>query len=654
MTEPQSKNLPRCVSLTLSMLKALAGLPRAARRLIALVMDMVLCVLSVWLAFSIRLGVWDVQSAPIVIVTGVALVSWLIAARWCGVYRSIIRFAGGRTMIDLAMACLLLSLSMITLCVFLGLVGVPRTIGVLQPMIFMLLLALSRIAIRYALIDILHVAQKNKGLKVAIYGAGGAGQQLGFAIRHDGNMSLVCYLDDDEAVSGHRIDGVRIYGTDDIGQLVQSLALDEIFLALPSVSRSRRLEIVEELKAHSVRVRSLPSLANIIDGKVSIRDLREVQVEELLGRDPVPPDEALLGGEMTGKVVMVSGAGGSIGSELCRQILARHPRKLVLVENSEFALYSILTELEEGADPAAGTTFIPELADISDGGVARRLMDRHRPQTVLHAAAYKHVPLVEANPISGLRNNVFGTYHCCIEAERAGVSRFILVSTDKAVRPTNVMGASKRMCELILQARAQEAAGTIFSMVRFGNVLGSSGSVVPRFRAQISAGGPVTLTHRDVTRFFMTIPEAAQLVLQAGAMAKGGEVFVLDMGQPIRIIDLARAMVQLSGCTVRDANNPDGDIAIEEVGLRPGEKMYEELLLGDNPQPTDHSRIMHAQEARLGWDELSLMLAELHEAIEAGDTDRAMAVVCRAVPDYAHPDHSVVAESFSQLRSMGG
>ena len=654
MIEPQSKDLPRVVSLILSALKALAGLPRAGRRLIALVMDMALCVITVWLAFSIRLGVWDVQSTPIVIVTGVALVCWLVAARWCGVYRSIIRFAGGRTMIDLAMACLLLSLPMITLCVFLGLVGVPRTIGVLQPMIFMLLLALSRIAIRYALIDILHVAQKNKGLKVAIYGAGGAGQQLGFAIRHDGNMSLVCYIDDDEAVSGHRIDGVRIYGTDDIGRLVQSLALDEIFLALPSVSRSRRLEIVEELKAHSVRVRSLPSLANIIDGKVSIRDLREVQVEELLGRDPVPPDEALLSGEITGKVVMVSGAGGSIGSELCRQILARHPRKLVLVENSEFALYSILTELEEGADPAAGTTFVPELADVSDGAVARRLMDRHRPQTVLHAAAYKHVPLVEANPISGLRNNVFGTYHCCIEAERAGVSRFILVSTDKAVRPTNVMGASKRMCELILQARAQEAAGTIFSMVRFGNVLGSSGSVVPRFRAQISAGGPVTLTHRDVTRFFMTIPEAAQLVLQAGAMAKGGEVFVLDMGQPIRIIDLARAMVQLSGCTVRDANNPGGDIAIEEVGLRPGEKMYEELLLGDNPQPTDHSRIMHAEEARLGWDELSLMLAELHEAIEAGDTDRAMAVVCRAVPDYAHPDHSVVAESFSQLRSMGG
>lgn len=654
MIEVQSKNLPRSVSLILSMLKTLADLPRAARRMIALLMDVGLCVISVWLAFSIRLGVWDVYSTPIFIVTGVALVSWLIAARWCGVYRSIIRFAGGRTMIDLAMACMLLSLPMITLCMFLGLVGVPRTIGVLQPMIFMLLLALSRIAIRYALIDVLHVVQKKQGLKVAIYGAGGAGQQLGFAIRHDGNMSLVCYLDDDDAVSGHRIDGVRIYGTDDVGRLVQSLELDEIFLALPSVSRSRRREIVEELKAHSVRVRSLPSLANIIDGKVSIRDLREVQVEELLGRDPVPPDEGLLGDEITGKVVMVSGAGGSIGSELCRQIVARRPRKLVLVENSEFALYSILTELEEGADPADGTKFVPELADISDGGVARRLMDRHRPQTVLHAAAYKHVPLVEANPISGLRNNVFGTYHCCIEAERAGVSRFILVSTDKAVRPTNVMGASKRMCELILQARAQEASGTIFSMVRFGNVLGSSGSVVPRFRAQISAGGPVTLTHRDVTRFFMTIPEAAQLVLQAGAMAKGGEVFVLDMGQPIRIIDLARAMVQLSGCTVRDENNPDGDIAIEEVGLRPGEKMYEELLLGNNPQPTDHSRIMHAQEARLGWDELALMLAELYEAIDAGDVDRAMAVVCRGVPDYAHPDHSVVAESFSQLRSTGG
>lgn len=616
------------------------------RRLIAVAMDVVLCVVSVWLAFSIRIGAWDLISPAVGMAIAVAVPSWLLAARWCGVYRSIIRFAGGRTMIDLAVACLLLSLPMMTIFMFVGIPHIPRTIGVLQPLLLMLLLALSRIAIRYAIVDVLHVVRQRQGSRVAIYGAGKAGQQLGFAIRHDGNASLVCYLDDDAGLIGHRIDGVPIFGTDDMGDLVEDLGIDEILLALPSVPRSRRLEIVEQLQSYSLKVRSLPSIANIMDGQVSIRDLREVQVEELLGRDPVPPDEKLLGEAISSKVVLVSGAGGSIGSELCRQIVARHPRQLILVDHSEFSLYTILTELEEHPGHGSPTEIIPELADISEAAVAARIMDRYRPQTVFHAAAYKHVPLVEANPISGLRNNVFGTYNCCIEAERVGASRFILVSTDKAVRPTNVMGASKRMCELILQARAAEGSDTVFSMVRFGNVLGSSGSVVPRFRTQIAAGGPITLTHREVTRFFMTIPEAAQLVMQAGAMAKGGEVFVLDMGQSIKIFDLACSMIQLSGCTVRSEDNPDGDIAIEEIGLRPGEKMYEELLLGDNPQPTDHSRIMRAQEAKLSWAELSDLLETLDRALADGDAVSAMRVVRHAVPDYVRstPTNAAILE----------
>lgn len=634
-------------------LRRLADLPRPLRRLIALAMDLALCVISVWLAFSIRLGKWDLVSPAVGIVLATVIPAWLIAARWCSIYRSIIRFAGGRTMMDLAAACLLVSLSMITIFMFIGIAGVPRTIGVLQPMIFLLLLAISRIAIRYALVDILHVAKRARGQRVAIYGAGRAGQQLAFAIQQDGQVALAGYLDDDPSVEGHRIDGVRIYGTGDIGRVIGELALDEILLALPSVSRSRRLQIVEQLKPHSVRVRSLPSMASILDGKVSVRDLRDVQVEELLGRDAVPPDETLLKGAIEDKVVMVSGAGGSIGSELCRQILARRPRRLILVEQSEFALYTIHTELEETVAADHSAEIFAELADISEPLVAARIMDRHLPQTVFHAAAYKHVPLVEANPISGLRNNVFGTYRCCIEAERVGASRFILVSTDKAVRPTNIMGASKRICELVLQARADVKSGTIFSMVRFGNVLGSSGSVVPRFRAQIAAGGPITLTHRYVTRFFMTIPEAAQLVMQAGAMAKGGEVFVLDMGQPIRIYDLAHSMIQLSGCTVRDETNPDGDIAIEEVGLRPGEKMYEELLLGDNPLPTEHSRIMRAQEAKLGWTKLAALLYELEQALDRADVDKAMAVVRRAVPDYAQTDRSTAPKRIGNLRAAG-
>ncbi|MBB5685748.1 polysaccharide biosynthesis protein [Sphingobium boeckii] len=616
-------------------------------------MDLALCVMSVWLAFSIRVGAWDLFSPAVGLVIAVAIPSWLIAARWCGVHRSIIRYAGGRAMIDLAMACLLLSLPMMTIFMFVGILNVPRTIGVLQPMLFMLLLGLSRIAIRYALVEVLHVAQQKRGSRVAIFGAGKAGQQLGFAIRHDGNESLVCYLDDDVGLEGHRIDGVPIYDARDVGDLIVNLELHEILLALPSVPRWRRLEIVAQLQTHAIKVRSLPSIANIMDGQVSTRDLRDVQVEELLGRDPVPPNEQLLSGAITGKIVMVSGAGGSIGSELCRQIVARHPSRLILVEHSEFGLYSILTELEEHLGKDGLTQIVPELANVSEAAVIARVMERHRPQTVFHAAAYKHVPLVEANPIAGLKNNILGTYHCCLEAERVGASRFILVSTDKAVRPTNVMGASKRVCELILQARAMGKSGTVFSMVRFGNVLGSSGSVVPRFRAQIAAGGPVTLTHRDVTRFFMTIPEAAQLVMQAGAMAKGGEVFVLDMGQSIKIFDLACSMIQLSGCSVRSEANPDGDIAIEEVGLRPGEKMYEELLLGNNPQPTDHSRIMRAQEVRLDWRELSQMLAKLFRALDAGDFDSAMAVVRTLVPDYALHSPSGDAILEQNLRATG-
>lgn len=623
------------------------------RRFIAVAMDVVLCVVSVWLAFSIRMGAWDLVSPAVGMAIAVAVSSWLVAARWCGVYRSIIRFSGGRTMIDLAVACLLLSLPMMTIFMFVGIPNIPRTIGVLQPLLLMLLLALSRIAIRYALIDILHVTQKRRGARVAIYGGGGAGQQLGFAIRHDGHMSLICYFDDDDSIVGHRIDGVQIHEAADIGRLVEEFALDEIFLALPSVPRARRLEIVEGLKRYSVRVRSLPSIANIIDGKVSVRDLRDVQVEELLGRDPVPPNEDLLNEAVFDKVVLVSGAGGSIGSELCRQIVARRPRRLILMENSEFGLYSVHLQLEQLAGVYGGIEIVPELADASNQLVVRRIMQQYLPQTVFHAAAYKHVPLVEANPISGLRNNVLGTLHCCLEAERVGASRFILISTDKAVRPTNIMGASKRICELVLQARASLGSGTIFSMVRFGNVLGSSGSVVPRFREQIAAGGPLTLTHRDVTRFFMTIPEAAQLVIQAGAMAKGGEVFVLDMGQSVRIYDLARSMIQLSGCTVRDETNPDGDIAIDEVGLRPGEKMYEELLLGNDPQPTDHPRIMRAREEMFDWPRLSAMLSKLSRALDEGDVKDALAIVRNAVPDYAPEDNGAAVLATVGLRSAG-
>lgn len=626
---------PSFVNWTVRLLRRVADIPRPARRFVALAMDAIICILSVWFAFSIRLGEWDLVSRPVLIVAAVALLCWFLIAWWTGIYRAIIRSAGGRTIVDVAVACLLLMLPMLTIFGFVGVDGVPRTISVLQPMLLLLLLAMSRVIIRYALVDVLHLVHRNRQHRVAIYGAGRAGQQLGLALRHEGHLILACYFDDDHNLAGDRIDGARIYDANEIGHQIGELGIDEILLALPSVARSRRLEIVEGLKKYPVRVRSLPSIGNIIDGQVSIRDLKEIRVEDLLGRDPVPPDEQLLGRAIAGKVVLVSGAGGSIGAELCRQIMMRNPSRLVLVEQSEFALYTILSELEESGVGGEGVVVVPQLADVSDGAAIRRIMTHHRPDTVFHAAAYKHVPLVEANPVSGLRNNVMGTYHCCLEAERAGASRFILVSTDKAVRPTNIMGASKRVCELIVQARAGEAdSSTIFSIVRFGNVLSSSGSVVPRFEAQINAGGPVTLTHVEVTRYFMTIPEAAQLVMQAGAMAMGGEVFVLDMGPPVRIIDLARSMIQLSGCTVRDSANPDGDIVIEEIGLRPGEKMYEELLIGDNPEPTEHSRIMRAHEKRLAWIELANELDHMGRFLEKGDAEGALAVVRGIVPDY--------------------
>lgn len=626
---------PLFIDFAVRTLRRVADLPRPARRLVAFAMDAVSCVLSVWFAFSIRLGEWDLFSRPVMIVAALALSCWFLTAWWTGIYRAIIRSAGGRTIVDVAVACLLLMLPMLTIFSFVGVDGVPRTIGVLQPMLLLLLLATSRVVIRYALVDVLHLVHRGRQHRVAIYGAGRAGQQLGLALRHEGHLILACYFDDDHSLAGDLIDGARIHNANEIGPQIGELGIDEILLALPSVTRGRRLEIVEELKKYPVRVRSLPSIGNIIDGQVSIRDLKEIRVEDLLGRDPVPPDEQLLGGAITGKVVLVSGAGGSIGAELCRQVMMRNPRCLVLVEQSEFALYTILSELEESGLGSGDVAIVPQLADVSDGPAIRRIMAHHRPDTVLHAAAYKHVPLVEANPVSGLRNNIMGTYHCCLEAERAGATRFILVSTDKAVRPTNIMGASKRVCELIVQARAEEGGGTtIFSIVRFGNVLSSSGSVVPRFQAQINVGGPVTLTHVEVTRYFMTIPEAAQLVMQAGAMARGGEVFVLDMGQPIRIIDLARSMIQLSGCTVRDDENPDGDIVIEEIGLRPGEKMYEELLIGDNPESTEHSRIMRAREKRLGWAELTAELDQMSRSLEKGDAAGALAVVRRIVPDY--------------------
>lgn len=447
-------------------------------------------------------------------------------------------------------------------------------------------------------------------------------------------MQVVGLLDDDDRLHGHVLNGLPVYNPVDLEFLVSELDISDVLLAMPSVNRKRRNEILANIRQVRVGVRTLPCLTELAQGRVHISDIRELDVDDLLGRDPVIPNFILLAKNIQDKVVLVTGAGGSIGGELCRQIIAVGPRKLLLVEISEFALYAIHQELEEklaGRD----VHLVPLLASVQDEERMREIMSTWRPDTVYHAAAYKHVPLVEHNPAEGIKNNVLGTLTAAQAAARNGVADFVLISTDKAVRPTNIMGASKRMAEMVLQALAATTAGTKFTMVRFGNVLGSSGSVVPRFRQQIRDGGPITLTHPEITRYFMTIPEAAQLVIQAGAMAKGGDVFVLDMGEPVKIIDLARRMVELSGLQVKDDENPDGDIEIEITGLRPGEKLYEELLIGDNPMPTSHPRIMKAHEGYMNWSELSQRLAALQRVLELNDVGVLRLMLQEIVSGYA-------------------
>jgi len=437
---------------------------------------------------------------------------------------------------------------------------------------------------------------------------------------------------------GRSINGVMVSAAAQVQQRILEEGITDILLAMPSASRQRRLAIIQSLNSLPVHVRTLPSMADLATGRVTVQDFRELDIEDLLGREPVPPQPELLARDLAGKVVLVTGAGGSIGSELCRSIVLQRPRQLLLLDHNEFGLYSIQQELDALCrEQGLGVVLVPLLGSVVHAERIRSVCMDYRPSTIYHAAAYKHVPLVEDNAGEGVLNNVFGTWNVAQAALASGAQRFVLVSTDKAVRPTNVMGASKRMAELVLQALAARPGATCFSMVRFGNVLGSSGSVVPLFRQQLASGGPLTVTHADVTRYFMTIPEAAQLVLQAGAMGQGGDVFVLDMGEPVKIVDLARRMVQLSGLSVRDAAQPDGDITIEITGLRPGEKLFEELLIGDNPEPTAHPRIMKAQEACLPWPVLDVHLQALRTAALANDDTALRAVLAQCVPGFPAP-----------------
>lgn len=601
--------------------------PRTVKRLVVLAMDVVLSLLATWLAFSLRLDTlhwpeglqWRVYAlAPLLAIP--------VFIR-LGLYRAIFRYTGQAALLTTAKAVLVYAILLLALLLWVRWENVPRSLGVLQPLILLLLVGGSRALARFWLAGLGRAVARPE--RFLIYGAGMAGAQTAVALGMGGHYSLLAFADDDPAKIGRNINGVQVHAGAEVPDLVRKLGVTDILLALPSVNREHRNRIIERLRPLPVHIRTLPGMADLASGRVTVQDFRELDIEDLLGRDPVPPDVELLARDLAHKTVLVTGAGGSIGSELCRQIVRQQPSRLLLLDHSEYALYSIHQELVQLCRAEGFVTdLFPLLGSVNHEARLREICQTHRPHTIYHAAAYKHVPMVETNPAEGARNNVFGTLNMARVACDCGVARFVLVSTDKAVRPTNIMGASKRMAELVLQALAVEAGGkTCFSMVRFGNVLGSSGSVVPLFRRQIEAGGPITVTHTEVTRYFMTIPEAAQLVLHAGAMAVGGEVFVLDMGEPVRILDLAHRMIELSGLSVRDAANPQGDIEITITGLRPGEKLYEELLIGDNPTPTNHPRIMKAHEVSLSWPELQAQLDRLQRAAERGDEAGIRAVL---------------------------
>ncbi|MFC4621853.1 polysaccharide biosynthesis protein [Comamonas nitrativorans] len=634
-----------------TILTPLLSWSRRAKQALALLADVLAALVAVWLAFYLRIEQVGTPVQQQLNTYAAALLFVPIFIR-LGLYRAVFRYAGMRALAATAMAVGIYGSVFFAVLLIARWQGVPRSLGLIQPLVFLLLAGGWRVLARYGLLQVAGAGQEKAKGQLLIYGAGEAGVQTAFAMSVIREFVVRGFVDDDAQKIGRSINGLPIIAARHLEKFVQRHGITDILLAIPSLSRQQRHAIIGRLQPLPVHVRTLPGMVDLASGKVSVADFQELDIEDLLGRAPVQPDATLLARNLRGKVVLVTGAGGSIGSELCRQIVQEQPLQLVLVEHNEFGLYAIHQELSVlCARQELAVELLPKLASIRNLRRLRAVFAQYQPHSVFHAAAYKHVPLVQSNPSEGVLNNLFGTLNTARAAMEVGVENFVLISTDKAVRPTNVMGATKRMAELVLQSLADaqavdfsaidEAEGlppipnrTRFCMVRFGNVLGSSGSVVPLFRKQLRQGGPLTVTHPDVTRYFMTIPEAAQLVLQAGAMGQDGEVFVLDMGQPVKIIDLARRMVELSGLRVRDAAHPGGDIAIDVVGLRPGEKLYEELLIGDNPESTQHPRIMKAHEGFLPWTLLLPDLLAIRTAAKLGDVAQIDQVLTKLVSGY--------------------
>ncbi|NOY71742.1 MAG: polysaccharide biosynthesis protein [Gammaproteobacteria bacterium] len=613
------------------MYKKLTESSRNTKRALLVAIDFIALPVALWAGYALRLGEWwpagYIDKAWWLFIAA-PLVSVPIFIRM-GLYRAVLRYVGGTALVTIVKAVSIITLILLALMVMSQTQGVPRSVFVSFWLISMLFIGGSRLFLR----NYIHTYSKRRNNKqpVVVYGAGSAGAELVKGMQSGWEYEPVAFLDDDIEKRGMEIHGVKVYPPDYITALIETKNVTQVLLAMPSVTPRRRHKVLEKLEEFPVHVRTLPGITDLVSGKATISDIREVDANDVLGRDAVPPVPGLIEQCVRDKNVMVTGAGGSIGSELCRQIVEFGPSKLVLYEQSEFALYKIEKELESYSDDVE---IIAVLGSVTNTARIEMILRCFNVHTVYHAAAYKHVPLVEHNPIEGLQNNVFGTWNTAEAARAAGVETFVLISTDKAVRPTNVMGATKRFSELVLQAMDDESETTRFTMVRFGNVLDSSGSVIPLFRKQIKKGGPVTVTHPDVTRYFMTIPEAAQLVLQAGALGEGGDVFVLEMGESIKIDDLARRMIHLSGLEVCEDSNPDGDITIEYTGLRPGEKLYEELLIGDNVTGTEHPKIMRAAEEKLPWAQLLEYRSKFEAAILTFETVKIKLLLEEVVRGY--------------------
>ncbi len=633
------------------LLKTIPSQPRSVKTFFGISLDFACSIFSVWVAYYLRLGdLVSLSERGLTALILSILISYPIFY-FFGLYKTIFRYSGINSLLTVSRAMFSYSIFYTLLISFIGIKGIPRTLGIIQPLLLLVLICSWRLLVRYILrkLNNDHYA-KNDVVNALVYGAGKAGRQLVRAMQENTDISLKGFIDDDLSQQGCKIDGKLIYSPNDISKLIFKKDISLILLALPSIPKKQRTKIIRNLTKYKIAIRSIPEISEIAKGERLITEFVDLDIDDLMDRVEVEPFQSLMKKNIFHKTILVTGSGGSIGSELCRQIIRFKPRILLLVEISEYALYTIHYELEQ--IKSSEIEILPLIGSVQDKRRMEEIISIWKPATIYHAAAYKHVPIVEYNLIEGLKNNVLGTFELAKLASINKVSNFVFISTDKAVRPTNIMGATKRLAELCLQALNRkyyqsniENNKTKFSIVRFGNVLDSSGSVIPKFRDQIKKGGPLTLTHQEITRYFMTITEAAQLVIQAGALAKGGDVFILDMGQPIKIYDLAVRMVELSGLSVKDKLNKKGDIEIQITGLRPGEKLYEELLLSANPNKTKHPKIFRSEEPFIEYSKLEKEINSLKEIIMENDLENIRKKLKKVVKDY-YPNSKIVDHTF--------